>query len=236
LYWSDRNSFISVGAGATSVAELAFIRSQGNGITIRGDHPHSQTIQVQTQLNAIVVAFDTAGVAYNSAPQEYRVEGGAVDPRRDDAGDVLEWSETLARYNALAGGSSGNTPTALSDWLQSTTAETTKLTGTFRYNANMFKIRATFFLKTSANTGYAKLDIDETIEGSAASVSNKSVVTSTALTSYQALPVDIDIDISSGLVEGELYTANLKIWNSTTSNTNMQTSAVIEVVSNITVG
>jgi len=61
-------------------------------------------------------------------------------------------------------------------------------------------------------------------------------VTSTALTSYQALPVDIDIDISSGLVEGELYTANLKIWNSTTSNTNMQTSAVIEVVSNITVG
>ena len=26
LYWSDRNSFISVGAGATSVAELAFIR------------------------------------------------------------------------------------------------------------------------------------------------------------------------------------------------------------------
>lgn len=236
LYWSDRNSFASVSAGETSPAVIAFLKAQGNLSNIRGDHPRQQTFQVNHQLNAIVVAYDSSGAAYNSSPQQYRPEGGAVDPERDAGGEVIEWSETLARYNALAGGSSTNVPTALSDWLESTTTERTKLTGTFRYNSNMFKIRATFFLKTSANTGYAKLDIDETIEATPVSVANKSVVMSTTQTAYQALPFEMDIDISSGLVEGELYTVNLKAYNSTTSNTNIQTSAVIEVVSNITVG
>jgi hypothetical protein len=236
LYYSDSNRFSSIAAGATSAAELAFLRQQGTMMNIRGDHPHGTGIETASQLFAMVVAFDTSNVAYNSAAAEYIPEGGAIDPARDANGEVIEWTDIIARYSAYAGASNDNIATVVSNWLQSTTTEKTKLTGTFRYNANMFSLRASFFLKTSANTGYAKLVIAQDIEGSAADVSGKDVTVGTVATSYAALPTEIDIDISSGLVAGEIYNAELRIWNSTTSNTNMQTSAVIEVASNIEIG
>jgi len=216
IYWTNDVIF-DVSAGSTSADTYTYLQNNANKLLVLGQTGTTTFINFGGDAYVCVVAFDSAGVKYNSDIVEYTA---LVQDERDDVPGSSFFPVMSLSYDAIA--ASGNEAAAYIEWLQTGTTPKIKRRGGYVHNSANTRLFIYLYGKAvTSGTGYAKVAI-------MADTSELGSVTATFTNnSFPSTPLRLEIDVSEGLSNGMLYEIEVSTWNAATDVTNLRSDITI---------